>query len=233
MTRYITVVSLAAALFSAGCTTPKQPISASSHIIDVPALGEDRTAELGETLVEKGVIYTYDAIRLENMVTAGDGILLKKLTLQPGLLKASLRDDQRIYFSTDKLAVYDAILGTQMQLGGLAISINDETNIRFHLNGVAMMTPKPKPIYTRTQVADTDRPSFRQELIYNGRTGNALKFLYREYSSDVLRAPFSQEIQYDLSEGTTIGFKGARIEVIEASNTKLRYRVISSFPGTP
>jgi len=45
-----------------------------------------------------------------------------------------------------------------------------------------------------------------------------------------MRQPFSQEVLYDLSEGNIIGFKGARIEIIEATNFNLKYKVIKSFP---
>jgi hypothetical protein len=230
MLRYTGPVLLALALSLSGCATTKQTISPNLRIVDLPPLNEERISELGETLVQKGKVYTYEAVRLENTVTAGDGFLLKKFTLSPGILKASMRDDERIYYTTDKLAVYDAILGTSLQSGGLAVNQKDEKDIRFHLNGVAVMRPKPDPVLTKTQVADVDHPSFRQELIYNGRSGDTLKFLYREYTSDLLRAPFSQEIQYDLKDGSTIGFKGARIEVMEATNTKLKYRVVASFP---
>jgi hypothetical protein len=232
MPRASVLVCVAALSLLSGCVSSKQLIAPSLKIVDVPTLGEDRTSELGDTLVEKGKIYTYDAVRLENTVSAGDGILLKKLTLEPGILKASMKDDERIYYTCDKLAVYDAMLGTHLQSGGLAVSIKDESDIKFSLNGIAVMKPKPQPVLTKTKVADVDRPSFRQELIYNGRSADTLKFLYREYSSDVLRAPFSQEVQYDLKDGPAIGFKGVRITVLEATNTKIKYRVLSSFPDS-
>lgn len=79
-------------------------------------------------------------------------------------------------------------------------------------------------------MTDIDTPGFRQELIYNGRSGDTVKFLYREFSGDYARPPFSQEVQYDLKDGSMIGFKSVRIEVLEASNTRLSYRVLSSFP---
>ena len=46
-----------------------------------------------------------------------------------------------------------------------------------------------------------------------------------------MRSPFSQEAQYDLKVGDIIGFKGARIKVIEATNTALVYEVVNNFPG--
>ncbi len=226
------VVCLIAA-FLAGCATQRETIPPRLTLIDVPKLGEERTSELGETLVQKGRIYTYDAVRLENSITAGDGFLLKKFSLEPCVLRASMKDSDRVFYTTDKLAVYDAMLGTQISVGGLAVSTTDPTNVKFHWNGHVTFTPKPAPILTRTQVSDVERPSFRQELIYNGKSGDTLRFLYREYSSDLLRAPFSQEVQYDLKDGSTIGFKGVRIAVVEATNTRLKYRVISSFPDAP
>jgi len=222
-----------AAVFLAGCATQKQPIPPRLTIINLPQPGEERTAELGETLVQKGKVYTYDAVRLENSISAGDGYLLKKFSLEPGILKATMRDDDRLYYTTDKLSVYDAMLGTQMYYGGLTVSYKDPKDVKFHWNSRPALTPRPVPILTKMEVADSERPSFRQELIYNGRSGDTLKFLYREFSNDLLRAPFSQEVQYDLKDGNTIGFKGVRIDVIEATNTRLKYRVVSSFPDAP
>ena len=221
---------IATLILVSGCATQKTIIAPSLTIIDMPKLGEERTSELGETLVEKGKVYTYDGVRLENTVSAGDGFILKKFTLQPCSMKANMYDDDRIYYTTDKLEVYDALLGTHMQIGGLAISKSESKQISFHTNGIAVLTPSPEPILTKVKITDLERPNFRQELIYNGRSGDTLKFLYREYTSEILRAPFSQDVQYDLKDGKTIGFKGARLEIIDATNIKLKYRVLSSFP---
>ena len=59
--------------------------------------------------------------------------------------------------------------------------------------------------------------AFRQQIIYNGKVDNNIKFIYREFSNDMARAPFSQQMQYDLGESKIIGFKGARIEVVKAT----------------
>ena len=40
------------------------------------------------------------------------------------------------------------------------------------------------------------------------------------------RPAFSQELKYDLGEGQVIGFKGARFEVVKATNLGITYRVL-------
>ena len=41
-----------------------------------------------------------------------------------------------------------------------------------------------------------------------------------------MRSPF----KFDLADGSVIGVKGARLEVLQATNTGLTYKVISHFP---
>jgi hypothetical protein len=71
--------------------------------------------------------------------------------------------------------------------------------------------------------------SFRKTLIYNGRVGNNLKVGYREFINNMARQAFSNEVIYDLSDSNIIGYAGVRIEVIDASNTEIKYKVIKNF----
>ena len=54
--------------------------------------------------------------------------------------------------------------------------------------------------YKQSYAQSLIEPTFRQQFIYNGKVGSNLKFLYREISNNYARAPFSQEVQYDLNE---------------------------------
>ena len=83
--------------------------------------------------------------------------------------------------------------------------------------------------FKEVDLVDVDQPSFKQEFIYNGRYEDNLKFVYREFSEDLARPAFSQEVQYDLSEDSMVGFKNLLLEVVEATNTKIRYKVIQTF----
>lgn len=68
--------------------------------------------------------------------------------------------------------------------------------------------------------------SFRSEIIYSGINGKLLKAVYREYSNDMARSAFSQELQYDLNESDIISYKSIKIKVIKATNSRLEYVII-------
>ena len=229
----IAFISACALMLTACAST--QAITPRTDIMNRPNPGVMAQAELGDTIVEKGKLTTFEGLVLKNEVTWGDGILLKKFTISPGRLRAKQKDSKFTYFYSDKMTTYDALLGTSPYgAGGICVKNGDPTYVRgFFQTGRCANNFKPAPEVSSTRVVDVDAPNFRQELIYNGRSGDTVKFLYREFSGDYARPPFSQDVQYDLKDGNVIGFKGVRIEVVEASNTKLSYRLISSFPDAP
>lgn len=69
--------------------------------------------------------------------------------------------------------------------------------------------------------------SFRQELIYNGKSSSTIKMSYREFKDDFARPAFTQELSYDLAESKTVGFRGMNIEVVEATNSHIKYTIKS------
>lgn len=68
--------------------------------------------------------------------------------------------------------------------------------------------------------------SFKSEIIYSGLTGNTVRAVYREYSEDLARPAFSQELQYNLDESKFISYKSIKIEIIKATNSIIEYKVI-------
>lgn len=226
------VLAAAAAFCLTSCAST-QYIAARADIIDRPPLESVSQAELGDTILEKGKLTTYDGLILTNEITWGDGLILKKFTISPGKLRARQKDATYTFYFSDRMSVYDALLGTSPYLaGGICIKTADPTYVRgFFTTTSCSNSFKPAPDVKPTRVVDVDAPNFRQELIYNGRSGETVKFLYREFSGEYARPPFSQDVQYDLKDGKMIGFKGARIEIVDASNTRLSYRVLSSFPS--
>jgi len=70
---------------------------------------------------------------------------------------------------------------------------------------------------------------FQQTLIYSGKIGDKITVGYRESSGSNARPAFNNDVTYDLSTSNIIGYKGARLEVIKATNTEITYKVLADF----
>lgn len=71
--------------------------------------------------------------------------------------------------------------------------------------------------------------SFQQVIEYAGMSENNLKFAYSEFTGGFLNQSYTREFQVDLAEGNVAAYKGAIIEIIEATNIQIKYRVIRNF----
>lgn len=92
----------------------------------------------------------------------------------------------------------------------------------------ARLTKKLEPEQDSTKESRREFKEFRRELIYTGRSGRSISILYREFSDDMARPAFSQQLQYDISQDPVIGYQGARFKILSASNTEVSYEVLSS-----
>jgi hypothetical protein len=71
---------------------------------------------------------------------------------------------------------------------------------------------------------------FKSELVYQGVASGVLRLLYREFSENLARPAFQQDLTYTMApeEGPTeVGFRGLRLEVLSADNSSIRYRVVT------
>lgn len=76
------------------------------------------------------------------------------------------------------------------------------------------------------------RGGFKNELLYQGFDRGVVRVSYREYSDDLARPAYQQDLSYTLEAGgapTPISFRNARLEVFSAGNNSIRYRVLSGF----
>ena len=82
----------------------------------------------------------------------------------------------------------------------------------------------------KTTITQKDcQECFKQEFIFNGKSDNNAKFIYREYINNTARPSFNQEVQYDLDESSVVGFKGLRLDIIKITNTSIEYKVLQDF----
>ena len=93
----------------------------------------------------------------------------------------------------------------------------------------AITTCNAGNLFERRKVPSLTSDSFQQTLIYSGRVGNKINIAYREFSNNLARPAFNNNVEYDLSESRVIGYKGAELEVLEATNQAIKFKVIRNF----
>ncbi len=75
----------------------------------------------------------------------------------------------------------------------------------------------------------SDPTSFQQVIEYNGRAGQVLNFTYREFSRDRMLGAYTTNFTMDLATGNEVTYKGSRLRVLDATNEKITYEVVSNF----
>lgn len=202
--------------------------------VDRPSLNTESTVELGDTLLEKEKAFVYEGLELRERIT--DNGIAREYIVEPSRMPLVRRDpDGTAVYEPQGSSYYiiDKTFGRKAlpKNGYLVRKPNGMLELQgyYDLTGAGRISPA-NPQHTVGKLVDFARPNFRQELIYGGRVGDQIKVTYREYSGDFLRVAFAQEVQYDLTTDKLIGFKGVRVEVLSATNTKLVYKVLRSFP---
>jgi hypothetical protein len=219
------LVSLCAVLLSS-CATPRYNYQPVVQETSQPPIGSVNTANVGDEMLSQGSYSEQDAIRLSKSIRFG---MLGEYTLTPGYYVKTGEDAQSSYYQpaqgTDgghvqKLAIADPWESIQLTKDGTKISVVTV----FH-----MKVSEPADGVTKTAYHIFSPDSFQQTLIYSGEVGDKIKIGYREFSNDAARPAFNNDVDYDLSQSKIIGYKGARLEILEATNDHIKYKVISNF----
>lgn len=178
-----------------------------------------QNAEIGDKLIEKGKMLVNDAIKLDDVPNVKK---YYEFNIKNG-------DIIPIYMIYDGYKLYKKDVGLQQ---GIAVSIKYGYAYPYRSTGidaVELIMDKEKIKFSETISEVKCEKCFKHQFIFNGKVNNSLKFTYREFIDDMARPAFTQDLQYDLSESNIIGFKGLRLEVIDANNTNIQYKVINNF----
>jgi hypothetical protein len=229
----LSFLAAASAAFLVGCATPQY-----NHVADVeqfshPPVGATVTARVGDEMLSQGNIQYQDGIIVPAETTVGG------YTFHGGFYVQTGQDEEYSYHSfTYGNSSGQPIPGLSAYLSKNFI-VDPPSGIRARIseNRLCVIT-----IFNLNTCRDRDferaqrmvagENSFQQTLIYSGRVGDRINIAYRESSGNLARPAYSNDVEYDLSESTTIGYRGAVIRIIEATNTSITYEVVSNF-NTP
>lgn len=215
-------ISFSLLLLLCGCGATTKIVSPESFDKIYPELNKNQESEIGVSLVSKEVGYKYKVLRL-----------LKDTKIKTGYISKDVKQGET-FINSQYTSQYDYYSKIGDPTYGIAIPKNGNKPLTFYNGGTRIIIDKypSKPIeYKITLTPIPNKEYFKQDFIYNGKVGNAIKFTYREYVDDLARPAFTQDLQYDFTESKVVGFKGMRIEIISATNTKIEYKVLSYYDG--
>ncbi len=220
--------SLLAVVLSISTTGFPNPAIASERV--VPRLNTEAAAQIGEALLRQGESYQRAAIHLSEEIKFGkDGAY----ALMPGYyFRTGESDGWETYASADGPEAGSVKKAPDaITLQGAFHYSDDGDTIGVITNFYQAVNTKAKGI-TRTTRPSWSNDSIQRLLVYGGRTGTKIKVAYREVWKNITRPSRDVFVEYDLSDSKIVEIKGARIEVIEATNMNIRYRVTRAFDPT-
>lgn len=217
----------------AGCaSTPPPNYVPVVTAISFPDLGTEITRSVGEDMLRQGFYSETDGVEIAQENKIGP------YRLSQGFYSQISEDEKHTYHTFDVRKGPDGegyivqardLIGMPMpypQSVRFSKSEQETCLVIGGINGVSCDSEYP---FTRTRKDALSDRDLQQTLIYSGRVGDRIKIGYRESSGRMARSAFSNEAEYDLSLSDEIAYRGARIQVLEADNQKIRYVVISNF----
>lgn len=219
--------ALAIASLLSACATPKHNYHAVTMNISEPPISSVNTKQVGDEMLKQGKYREHDAIYVTTAIKPHWAY-----TVHPGYFLKTGEDESNEYYRiggageesgyVEKAALADNFQGLLLKKSTGALCVVTVFNAVACLNGVTQGFDKVKrPVITQDAVQRT--------LIYSGKSGSKINVGYREFSGNVARPAFSNNVEYDLGESSQIGYKGALLEIIEATNSYIKYKVLSNF----
>ncbi|WP_420598620.1 hypothetical protein [Neptuniibacter sp.] len=218
MKKMVRLVALFIAVTLAGCTSMKyngSPVSSKSF--SKPPIGSVTTAFIGESMLSQGRIVEQNVLKVHQLI---DGIAYN---IPPNTYPQVGYDGKNDFYSAvgvTKNPFADPFTGLSLgKAPGSQLCVITVFGAKTCYEGS----------YTRKREPSVSDDSHQQTLLYSGRVGNKINISYREFSNNMARPAFNNEVEYDLNDSNIIGYKGARIEVLKADNSSITYRVINNF----
>ncbi len=217
-----------------GCASVPNNYAPITTQISEPALNEIHVATLGEQMLKQGTATLTQGVFLvqENNI--------KGFVLSPGFYPKTGEDKGQVFtsfdtrnngFETGYVTLEGGLFGQMILPRAIRFSREKQETCVMAPNLYGMVQPvcDTEFPYQFTEKPFRSMNDFQQTLIYSGRVGDKIKISYREFSNNMARDAFTNDAEYDLSQSNIIAYKGARLQVIEADNENIRYRVLSNF----
>jgi hypothetical protein len=185
-----------------------------------PPLNSVAVAELGDSMIEK----SYGIVAIRTLASLSNKSDVEKYNLNGNEFKFAPW--------TYKFKKYECVLHAR---GNSLIDENCDGKFDLNSSGEQLAEPVPYTVEKKEELIGMSRGSYKKEIIYQGKIDNKINMLYREFCSQdnqfMIRDAYTQKIEYELYDNgkAIVGFKGLRMEISEATNNSIKYRIIKDF----
>lgn len=196
-------------------------------VVSIPNLGDTITISMGEKMLVQAKKYFGDYIWVAGHTTGnGTNVISRGF-----YFKYKAANGFIFYKPIGNDGAYD--------INGLSGQKVVFESIRYEKSTGRIGHPFPGLPYWRTKsemdyrfIKDTSitiESDFQQFIEYQGKNGSILKYTYKESSSDLARPAFTTEFVLDLNEDSTLIYKNAVIDILEAKGSLITYKVVNNF----
>jgi hypothetical protein len=208
------------------CATPSSNYTPVAREVSAPPIGVVSTARVGDIMVEQGRYQEQDAIKIVDKVKVGG---IGTYTFTPGHFIKTGENSSGEYFNVSNIPGSGSVEPAAISDPFLSLLIERDSNSLCAVTVFSVKVCKNGVLIQRIKVPSLTSDAFQQTLIYSGKIGNKINIGYREFSNNTARPAFNNDVEYDLSDSKTIGYKGAVIEIVEVNNQFIKYIVRSNF----
>ena len=202
MRRYITFCATVLAVALSGCGS-RQPIQ-QSESYTYPTIGTVATRGVGDPLIRQDTGLLIPSMEIPNDTTIGTHRLPK---------------GHYDYYDSNGVGTWF--------IGKDEYFYLRKSDNQICIDKTKQCSPVAHTLDKRLSSLSTN--SFQQTLLYNGKIGTRITLGYREFTNNLARPAFSNNVEYDLAESSIVGYKGVRLEIIKATNTEISYKLLTGF----
>ncbi|MEZ5743407.1 MAG: hypothetical protein R3D89_06700 [Sphingomonadaceae bacterium] len=218
---------------AAATVAPAKPVKPTHQTFAFPWPGSTQIALVGEEMVRKGSYVATSGAELATPATIGSTVL------SAGYYPKTAEDTQYHYHSyrtRENRMGYGFITIGRGSLGGVAeaptairISKSSGEACLMRDGGGKIACSRGLP-FRQVQREELTEKDLQQKLFYAGREGRSIILRYWEDSGHFARKQRIREYRFPANFPREIEVEGARLVVLEANQTSIRYRLIENFP---
>jgi hypothetical protein len=206
------------------CAVPKYNYQPVSVEISEPPIDSINKAYVGDSLLRQGNYTEHDAILLKQSTDVSWAY-----TAMPGFYFKQGEDETTEFYLPSGGEGTGSIVKAAIADPWKCVQAYKNENKLCVITVFNAVVCNSDVFFERLKKPAIQSNSFQQTLIYSGKFGDKINISYCEFSNSLARPAFNNDVEYDLSQSPIIGYKGAKIEIIEATNELIKYKVIRNF----